>query len=254
MNVYTYDYLERNGRLGNQLWQISACAARGIARESDLSPWRISIRPDWEYRPFFSVPGRHFEPLQSGETQIDGGTDYFQELRYVEPVQHSVREWFAPSDLSKEYIAANYDWFGEGHHTAIHVRRGDYLKNPKHFPLPSLGYYMAGVYDVQQKHPNTEVLVFSDDLAWCRKHFPSEFTFVEGTARPVEVAERKGQPQDQWDLFLMTMCDAHVISNSTFSWWGAYLSNNPHPFYPSVWFGPALQWQKCPAPEGWIAC
>lgn len=256
MNVYTYDYLERNGRLGNQLWQISACAARGLAREHDLSPWRISIRPDWEYRKFFCVPDQHFEPLNPGDTQIDGDTLYFQELQYVLPVENSVREWFAPSELSKEFLWQHYSWAtAADHRTAVHVRRGDYLNHPKHFPLPSINYYLDCVAEIRQKTPDTQVLVFSDDLDWCRKNFPADWWFVDGVARPVELEDRyKSEPQDQWDLFLQTMCQEHVISNSTFSWWGAFLSNNKSPYYPSVWFGPATGWQKCPAPEGWRAC
>src|SRR5690606_8727370 len=104
MNVYTYDWLETNGRLGNQLWQISSCVARGLAREHSLSPWRISLKPDWEYRKFFSIPDQHFEPLGAGDKQIDGETEYFQELKYVLPVENTVREWFAPSDLAKEHL------------------------------------------------------------------------------------------------------------------------------------------------------
>lgn len=256
MNVYTYDYLEKNGRLGNQLWQISACAARGLAREEDLSPWRISIRPDWEYRKFFSVPDQHFEPLEPGDNQIDGETEYFQELKYVLPVEQTVREWFAPSELSKDFLWKHYSWASAAdHRTAVHVRRGDYLNHPKHFPLPSVNYYLDCVEEIREKNPDTQVLVFSDDLDWCRGNFPADWWFVDGVPRPVELVDRyQSDPQDQWDLFLQTMCQEHVISNSTFSWWGAFLSDNRRPYYPSVWFGPATGWQKCPAPEGWRAC
>lgn len=259
MNVYTYDYLERNGRLGNQLWQISSCLAKGIARENDLGRWRVSLRPDWEYRKFFSVPDQHFEPLQPHERQLDGGTGYFQELRYVMPVEHTVREIFAPSELAKNYIIDNYKWFfnagSGGHKTAVHVRRGDYLNHPKHFPLPPVSYYLKAVSEIEERVGGTTVLVFSDDIEWCKSKFPSDWWFMDGVARPVELEDRyQSDPQDQWDLFLQTMCDEHVISNSTFSWWGAFLSNNRRPYYPSIWFGPATGWQKCPAPEGWRAC
>ena len=256
MNVYTYDYLEKNGRLGNQLWQISSCLAKGIAREGDLGKWRVSIRPDWEYRKFFSVPDQHFIPLEKHERQLDGGTGYFQELEYVMPVEHTVREIFAPSELSKQFLWQHYSWAtAADHRTAVHVRRGDYLNHPKHFPLPPVSYYLNNVAEIREKNPETQVLVFSDDLNWCRENFPADWWFVEGVERPVELEDRyKTEPQDQWDLFLQTMCHEHVISNSTFSWWGAFLSENRRPYYPSVWFGPATGWQKCPAPEGWRAC
>jgi hypothetical protein len=248
MRVYTYDWLERNGRLGNQLWQIAATI--GLANREPNAVARF--RPDWEYRKFFSVPDEYFYPAPDGPVEfVDGETNYFQEVEYLEGVDTRIKEYFQPSDLSVDYLRENYqEFFSISKRCAIHVRRGDYLKYPKHFSKMTNKYYKAAMESMPE---GTNFVIFSDDQTWCRKNFGPGHFYVDGVARPVEVADRKGEPQDQYDMFLMTTCDNHIISNSTFSWWGAYLSNNPSPIYPSKWYESSLAyipWQKM-FPLGW---
>ena len=83
-------------------------------------------------------------------------------------------------------------------------------------------------------------IVFSDDDAWCREHFPD-----------AAIAPPANRPEEH--LILMTLCKSHVIANSSFSWWGAVLSDDPSPVYPRPWFGPnlarvQLEWT---IPPGW---
>jgi hypothetical protein len=68
-------------------------------------------------------------------------------------------------------------------------------------------------------------LIFSDDIQWCKNHFiGNEFTFIEGF-------------EDWEDLILMSLCDANIITNSTFSWWARWLSkNNEMTVAPNKWF------------------
>lgn len=252
MTFFTYDYLERNGRLGNQLWQIAGTVStarknRGYAR----------FNPKWTYRPYFNVPDELFRPIPVGEDVMDMGTNYCQHLDYLVGVTYDVKEWFKASNYSWDLIhpyliekAPNF--WGNPDRTAVHVRRGDYLKNPGHFPLPTVDYYVNNV----QRWPDASVFVFSDDIPWCRRNFPSEWNFVEGIETPVEVKDRPSVPDDQFDLFAMMECSHHVISNSTFSWWGAFLSNNTDVVYPKPWFGPRIAQagdnHLCPAPKTWI--
>lgn len=244
--VFTYDWLERNGRLGNQLWQIGATI--GLAnRENGVA----RFKPDWEYRKYFSVPDEYFKRVPKHAKTVDGNTEYFQEIHYLAAVEDKIKSYFKPSDLSVEYIRENYqEFFSIPNRCAIHVRRGDYLKYPKHYAMMTNHYYRAAM---QSMPVGTNFVVFSDDQNWCRKNFGPDHYYVEGVARPVEVVDRVEEPKDQYDLFLMTTCDNHIISNSTFSWWGAYLSDNPTPVYPSKWYESELchiQWHKM-IPLGW---
>lgn len=272
-DLFTYDYLERNGRLGNQLFQIAATAA--AAKSVGGS---VMLKPDWEYRNYFCVPDEFFTPKDRAEFNVyDGGTEYFQEWRIVEPVAREMFEWFQlnpdsvfdDSETEMLYNLSSFDEFLQEHvesgitNCCLHVRRGDYLKHPRHFPIMTEKYFTSAVNDVKARNGDTAFFVFSDDIDWCannREFFGfetfDEVYFMEGVTRPVEVKDRKGFPADQWDLFKMSSksMTEHIISNSTFSWWGAFLAGNEAAIYPDQWFGKAVpnhkEWELI-IPPGW---
>jgi hypothetical protein len=99
---------------------------------------------------------------------------------------------------------------------SLHVRRGDYANNQEvkafHGLLP-YRYYEEALASLGVK-PNHEIFVFSDDLEWASHSFPpGRFTIID----------RSVATSAAGDLRLMASCDAHVIANSSFSWWGAWL-------------------------------
>lgn len=121
---------------------------------------------------------------------------------------------------------------------AIHVRRGDYLlahQNKFHLNLCETDYYERAIKSFD---PSDQFLVFSDDIDWCKEkwgHNP-RFTFSEGKT-------------ELEDMNLMAACKGHIIANSTFSWWGAFLS----PLYPynvvvapDRWFVDGIRRTLCP--------
>lgn len=119
---------------------------------------------------------------------------------------------------------------------AIHVRRGDYASLPSaaslHGTLP-LSYYTAALAHIRQQVSDPRFFIFSDDIEWCRANLPlarDEATFVENN-----------HGDDAWqDLLLMGYCRHHVIANSSFSWWGAWLADRRHTHRcvvaPAQWF------------------
>jgi len=259
MATFTYEWLERNGRLGNQLWQIAW--QYGQATKTNGS---LSIKSDWEYRPFFSVPDRFFEAPKG--PVADGKTLYYQELHHWDGLEYDVWNMFQPSP---EAIVRQAEYLPEVNERddtcSVHYRMGDYLNHPESFPVPSKTYYQGAMERVLDLAPDTKFFVFSDDIPAVRNMWEHDdavyaavldegnVEFVEGTARPVEVCDRIGEPTDWLDLFSMMNCDQHIIANSTFSWWGAYLAENMHAYYPSVWWGPALAgtpWREG-IPEHW---
>jgi hypothetical protein len=264
MKVYTYDALELNGRLGNQLWQIAATI--NLAEQNDGI---ARFKPDWSYRQFFSVPDEYFEPIPEDAERVDGGHEYFQEYRYFEPIADKIRAFYEPSNLVVDNLDESRDFFDDIEQQfgitawcAIHVRRGDYLKHPNHFPIMTPKYFSAAIEDVVTRHYRVGFRIFSDDMDWCKEnrewfgfHHSDVVVFEEvNKETPVEVVDRVDTPTDQFDLFAIASCDEHIISNSTFSWWGAYLSGNPSPIYPNKWFGRGVpNWQRWEhaIPEGW---
>lgn len=263
-NCYTYENLWYNGRLGNQLFQIAAtyCLAKlngGICRFS----------PDWEYRDYFNVPDEMFDEIPHGYNVVDGGTNYFQQWNYIEPVKDEIWSWFQPNldNLSADVKRFTSEMWAYnsvgGANCCIHVRRGDYLKHPKHFPIMTSRYFTSAVGDVKNRRQHVRFFIFSDDTEWCENNLSffglnqsDAVDVVQGTVRPVEILDRMHEPQDQWDLFKMgdIHMNEHIISNSTFSWWGAFLAGNKQAIYPNRWFGSAVPehktWEKIIVP-GW---
>ena len=104
---------------------------------------------------------------------------------------------------------------------SIHVRRTDYLdmEHIKVHNLCSEKYYKNAIKLVREKHPNAVFFIFTDDKSWCRKHFKGQ-NFIN-----VELQE--GENTDVADLLLMSRCKHHIMANSSFSWWSAWLNDSP---------------------------
>lgn len=113
---------------------------------------------------------------------------------------------------------------------SIHVRRGDYLlkKNKKIYEqlLPSF-YFEAILFLEKNQSSELTYFIFSDDIPWAKKNFSSikNIVFIDGNS-------------DYEDLYLMSLCDHNIISNSTFSWWAATLNKNQNKVIisPKNWF------------------
>lgn len=244
--MITFPDLAQVGRLGNQLWQIAATI--GIGNEQAESP-RF---PTWDYRPYFQVPDWLFGDLGGGTLATEFAThldprarSYLQDYSLFVECEPLIRRWFMPSDVATEVLDTHWAEHFEALERPLvsaHVRRGDNVTHPLGYhPLRSLDYYRTAL----QERPGT-VVVFTDDVTWCREYF-EEGTgrpvahFFEGVARPREYVDRQlyeDAPVLDWvDLQLMARCDSHIISNSTYAWWGAFLSVDPEPIYPSNWFG-----------------
>ena len=105
---------------------------------------------------------------------------------------------------------------------ALHIRRTDYVTNPNHTVLP-IEYYEQSL---NMFDDDREVIIFSDDPEWCLNHplFSSDRFMVSQTEN------------NALDLCLMSLCSSHIIANSSFSWWGAWLSNSEKVIAPSGWF------------------
>jgi len=244
--ILAYPTLEHAGRLGNQLWQIASTV--GMALDRNMQP---RFPENWSYRPFFSCPDDWFGPIQPKDatswplaTRLDRRCrPYLQDLSLWRHHQDVVRAAFQPSEIAKE--AVMWQWaegiYGlPGPVCALHIRRGDYATNPLGTvtSLP-LSYY-ENALDVI--HP-ASVVVFSDDIPWCRENFLRGDLYFEGVPRTVEQdpTYRTAPVLDWIDLFLQMSCanaGSIVISNSTFSWWAAWLAESCERIvYPSRWFG-----------------
>ncbi len=129
---------------------------------------------------------------------------------------------------------------------AVHVRRGDYLWHPQ-LHVCDRGYYDRAMERMRELVPDARFLVFSDDPAWCRDEFRSD---------DIEVVETREYSADPLrDLRLMSLAGSHIIANSSYSWWAAWLGKKPgqNVIMPSRWFAGGIvapiEEKKC---EDWI--
>lgn len=218
----TFARLGKYGRLGNQLFQIAAVV--GLVRRHG-GRFRL---PRWEYAEDFHLDGCFDDQIrfrkQYDEPQFDYAPipysrslnlqGYFQSEKFFAHCKDEIKQLFSfrnPPTRQEGYVS-------------IHVRRGDYVNNAFYTALPC-AYYMKAL----EKLNGQRVLVFSDDIAWCKREFTgNEFEFSEGE-------------RDVDDLAIMAACDDHVIANSSFSWWAAYLGRNDQRrvVAPNLWFGEA---------------
>lgn len=167
-------------------------------------------------------------------------TGFFQSWKYFKDVQEEVKKVFELPHVP-----------GYEDYVSIHVRRGDYLQHSGSFPPVDLNYLNKATIQAHHETGLIKFLFFSDDIAWCKgstqafwPHFQFEFSEGKNT-------------RDDWSL--MASCGHHIIANSTYSWWGAYLGHNQDRIVispsPETWFGPTAGVKKPVVdliPENWI--
>lgn len=134
---------------------------------------------------------------------------------------------------------------------AVHVRRGDYATNPVahgfHGLCPPEYYYKAFGAVATHVEAEPETFVFSDDPAWVRKHFDTR-------GFPTTIIDFPEHADKPWhDMHLMSLCKHHIIANSSFSWWGAWLADSGVLTYaPRRWFAEESKAADNPAPDRWM--
>lgn len=131
---------------------------------------------------------------------------------------------------------------------SLHVRRGDFVSlaaAAKVHGVCSIDYYGRAINFVRERHPNCRFLVFSDDPQWARAELPLDASAVFATGNA---------DQPEQDLVLMSACSHHIIANSSFSWWGAWLGANPAKIViaPQQWFLNAPRDASALIPDNWV--
>lgn len=244
------------GQLGNQIFMVAATLA--YAWDNNARP----IFPDLNLTDEVAVHAckfpinkeRFFFRLDTSEPSRPFTASFNSSNPYLEkkvPFQRDVRlnccfqsfnlfhhhrkkllDIFAPSSMEIEYLRSKYSELISAPNTvSIHVRTYDESCHNDY------GVYFAGMKyykEAMDLFPEDSVfVVFSDRIQWCKVHFQQlkkNFVFIEGN-------------DAIQDLFLITFMKNHIIANSTFSWWGAYLDPNPNAIVvaPEYWLNPRLQ-------------
>ncbi len=173
---------------------------------------------------------------------LDG---YFQSEKYFIDYTDAIRQDFSlkgPLGEAADSIAAQ---IRSGANTiSLHVRRGDYLKESDFKGIANQEYYANAVKYVTEKVSHPQFFIFSDDIEWCKENLslPADSVFVSNS-----------DLKDYGELVLMSLCKHHIIANSSFSWWGAWLGSNPEKIVvaPKQWSNNHENWYRDIIPATW---
>lgn len=234
------------GGLGNYMFQISAAYSVSVRDNKkllcDYSDNMVPHKPFSHYTQnifrkieFSNGIGNHTpigEPsfAYSPIPKVDGDVKlygYFQSEKYFKHIRSEILFLFNLNQEIKEKISQKYSHISNEDSCSLHVRRGDYLGLSNFHPQQSIEYYTEATKVIGQ---DKLFVIFSDDIEWCKQNFDflANKEFISGN-------------EDYEDMFLMSSCQNNIITNSTFSWWGAWLNKNSNKkvVAPKKWFGPS---------------
>lgn len=267
--VITFQQIGYMGRLGNQMFQFAATL--GIAKKLGLDarfplenclrlqgsgPFdpnigrnmlvKCDILDCFEIGPEYFIPERHLvfdksyhETVFEYDSKVESIQDntalygYFQTEKYFLNAKEEIYKQFTfkshIKQLADSYMENIRSAYKDSHIVSIHVRRGDYVMFPDHHPTCSKEYYDSSISKFEDL-TKKKFLVFSDDPEWCRTEFAGDNFIICDIGDPYV------------ELCCMSLCDHHIIANSSFSWWGAWLNENSDckVIAPSRWFGPSI--------------
>jgi hypothetical protein len=181
---------------------------------------------------------------KTGDFYLDG---FWQSPRYFETIRETLlQELTLRAPLSETAANFAHQIKNTPNAVSLHVRRGDYTKNElvqKQFGSCSPTYYQEAISKIKQVVARPTFFVFSDDIPWVKANLalPEETVYVHGEGM-----------RDTEELMLMSACAHNIIANSSFSWWGAWLNQNPDKVVvaPTPWFETA-PFDKNLIPSSW---
>ena len=248
-----FNYLGKLGQLGNQMFQYASL--RGIAANNNYNfciPNHQEIFDDGignkirielfdcfklrncsglnlqmidENRPLLQEDVFEFkEDLFNNCPDWVSLWGFFQTEKYFKNIESEIREDFEFKDDivddSKEIVEQYFD-----NPIALHIRRGDFIRNSAHHHNLTLDYYEQALNKFDS---DRQVVIFTDDPKWALKQeLFSDDRFIVSQ-----------DTSSYHDLYMMSKCSDFIIANSSFSWWGAWLANTGRVIAPSKWFGP----------------
>jgi len=268
------------GGLGNQMFQYAAGRALAWRKRArlvlDLTWYKQSFGPESTERRYelgcfqlcrstkkisskaavrltslfakdYQEPHFHYDPVFSrlpAHTVIHG---YFQTEKYFSDVrEHLLREFGWIHEPQGENLKILKEIQKAPESISVHVRRGDYITNQnvaKIHGITPMVYYEAALAKMTKKMKSPRLYIFSDDPEWCRENLRWSY--------PVKIVSNQGPNFE--DMRLMKECRHHIIANSSFSWWGAWLSKNPDKLViaPKKWFSCQEKNTKDLIPDSW---
>jgi hypothetical protein len=241
LGVFSAPHVE-TGRIRNCALEVAAIVNRKLQRLGSPITMSHTLFTETGHAvnaAFFQIRKRPLNILdgyfQSERYFSDACPEVRHALRFPEPACATMQGWLERIRLCTS--------------VSIHIRRGDYVSNPQanatHGVLP-LSYYRSAIARIRQYDASIQCFVFSDDLEWARENL-----LVEGV--PLHFVDGWDKT-DHDDMHLMSACQHHVIANSSYSWWGAWLNDKPDKIVvaPRAWFADTSKPSCDQTPDSWV--
>ena len=178
-----------------------------------------------------------------GGVYLDG---YWQSPKYFAGFEDVIRKDFTFKNKFSDNIENLKKEIESQNSVCVHIRRGDYVNN-SFYESVQKEYYDKGIAKIKSSTKIDKIYVFSDDIKWCEENLTFDFPVMF-------VGKEYAGAKDEGHLALMSTCKHFVICNSTFSWWGAYLSDYHAKIVivPQRWFTDKNINESDLIPEEWI--
>lgn len=139
--------------------------------------------------------------------------------KYFDDVESLIREKLIFPNFSSDKSINLVNEIKDFETVSIHIRRGDYLTHKALGGICDLPYYKNAIAKIETLVKKPLYVIFSDDMDWCKENIKVD------NARYIDW--NSGEKSFE-DMHLMSLCKHNIIANSSFSWWGAWLNNNPN--------------------------
>lgn len=285
--------MELTGGMGNQLFQYALGRQLAIKNDTELkldlsffktydwheyslAPFNIqakiateeelwAVKGNYPYkwqRIIFKLKNKFYKKF---ETIIENGLEYhtyitnvgnntylkgyWQSEKYFKNIKdiltHDLKITIEPSVENKDIINQTQDCNA----ISLHIRRGVYVSVPevnKFHGVKSLSYYMEALEFIKNNVIEPHIFIFSDEIEWAKENLKINI--------PHTFVDQNNDKTDYEDIRMMSMCKHHILANSTFSWWAAWLNANPDKIViaPKKWFNDATINTQDLIPESWL--
>jgi len=206
-------------------WNLQITKFQNVDVSESIAPCHLPIRED----------RGNFGEIENN-TFLSG---YWQSEKYFLDCSDEIRSKFHFDRNTIKYVMKKYPDI-RGNSLSIHVRRGDYLWLQEIHPVLTVEYFKRA-YDMIGD-ATSSVFIFSDDISWCEENLKFDNAiFVNEDLMT--------------DLCMISLCKNNIVSNSSYSWWGAWLNTNPEKkvIAPKTWLGRKSNYnQEHIVPSNWI--
>ena len=174
---------------------------------------------------------------------------YWQSAKYFSEINNILRREFVVKYRQDADSRSFFEKIQNSESVSLHVRRADYVTNPmanKIHGTCDQQYYDLAIRYIQERIDSPHIFLFSDEPDWARNNLKFNI--------PVTIVDCNDSSRNYEDLRLMSHCRHNIIANSSFSWWGAWLNQNPSKIVcvPKNWFRDASVNTEDLIPEEWI--